>query len=62
MTLQVSISDTQLWTSRTKEFRTLPEAEDPVRHERLAAAGRIGETERPFRKRMTFFFMYPSDL
>lgn len=46
MTLHESISGTQLWAGRTKEFRTLPEKkDDPARHERLVATERIGETE-----------------
>lgn len=32
-----------MWTGRTREFRTPPEADDPVRHGRFAAAGGWGQ-------------------
>ena len=50
-----------LWTGWTKEFRThRKQMDDPVRHERLAAIGRMGHRF-AFRKRMTFYFVNLSD-
>jgi len=42
MTLVRSRGGTPLWAGWTKEFRTLPRKDDPVRHERLAAIGKNG--------------------
>ena len=51
-----------LWAGWTKEFRTrLRHADDPVRHERLAAIGKNGTQIRLHKKRMTFYFVNLSD-
>ena len=38
---QRSIRSTQLWTGRTKEWRTPPKSDEPVRYGKFAAAGGI---------------------
>lgn len=58
-TPQRSISGAQMWTGRTKELRTPPRADDPVRHGRFAAAGGVGFTEGCHSANKTLHLLYP---
>ena len=61
MTLQWSRSGTHYGKAGRRNLGLCAEAsDDPVRHERLAAIGRMGHRF-AFIKRMTFYFVYLSD-